>query len=168
MCTLALLLGLLPAGASAQLPVFASGSAGGAFNTDENTPGGTSGGFAYQAQLGVRLRRLAFGGEYASYDTGADATSRLFGGFVRFPSYLGDSPTQIYLVIGLGVYRFSPPSGRSSTAVGGSLGPGVSIGFRNVPLAFLAEVRFHSTFDKLPRINNQQYLAVLGGVELRF
>jgi hypothetical protein len=163
-----LLVGLLPAGLAAQLPVFVSGTAGGAFNTDENTPGGTSGGFAYQTQLGLRLAHVAFGGEYASYSTGADVTSRVFGGFVRFPSYLGDSPTQIYLALGLGVYRFSPSAGKGSTTAGGSLGPGVSIGLRNVPVAFVAEVRFHSTFDKLPRINNQQYIAVLGGAELRF
>lgn len=164
---LALLL-LAPMGLAAQLPIFVTGTAGGAFNTDENTPEGTGGGFAWLAQAGLRLAHVSLGGEYATYRTGRGAKTKVFGGFARFPTNLGESTIQLYLTVGLGVYQFSPSNAKSSSTAGGSIGPGVSLGLPSTPLAFMAEVRFHSTFDKLPRINSQQYLGVLGGVELRF
>lgn len=163
-----LLLALAPAGLAAQLPVFVAGAAGGAFNTDENTPEGTSSGFAWQTQAGLRLAHIAFGAEFASYNTGSNAKSKIYGGFVRFPTYLGQSRNQLYLTVGLGAYRFSPSGAASSTTAGGSIGPGVSLAFGNLPVGFMAEARFHSTFDKLPRINSQQYLGVIGGLEFRF
>jgi hypothetical protein len=162
------LLVLAPAGAVAQLPVFVSGAAGGAFTTDENTPEGTSSGFAWQGQAGLRLAHIAFGGEVASYNTGSHSKSKIYGGFVRFPTYLGASRSQIYLTIGLGAYQFDPDGASSSTTVGGSIGPGVSLALGSLPFAVMAEARFHSTFDKLPRINSQQYLGVIGGLEFRF
>ncbi|HWA59042.1 MAG TPA: hypothetical protein VG692_17440 [Gemmatimonadales bacterium] len=162
------LLAGLPASALAQLPGFVAGFGGGTFNTETNAPEGTSGGFAYQAQAGVRLAHVHFGAEFGSYTTARNAKSQIFGAFARFPSYIGQSEAQIFLGIGLGVYRFDPISGKHSTTAGGSIGPGVSIGLKGVPLAVLAEVRFHSTFDKLPRINGQEFIAALGGLELRF
>lgn len=158
----------LPVTVRAQVPIFLAGQAGGAFTTDENTPNGTGSGFAWLGQAGLRFARVSFGGEYASYKTGGGAKSKVYGGFARFPSYLGESATQLYLVLGLGAYQFSPTVGQGSTTAGGSLGPGVRFGFRGSPLAVLAEVRFHSTFEKLPRINNQQFIAATGGIEVRF
>jgi len=97
---------------------------------------------------------------------GGDFKSNVYGGFVRFPSLIGEGPVQVYLVAGLGNYRFDPSSGRGSSTVGGSLGPGVNIRLRGSPVAVGFEARFHSTFDRLARINNQQFLSVVGGLEL--
>lgn len=158
----------VPNSVRAQVPIFLAGQAGGAFTTDENSPNGTGSGFAWQGQAGVSFSQVSVGGEYAAYKTGGGAKSRVYGGFARFPSYIGHSNTQLYLAIGLGAYQFTPTAGKDRTTAGGSLGPGVRVGFRGSPLAILAEVRFHSTFDKLPRINNQQFLAATGGLEFRF
>ena len=165
---LGLLLFVVPSGLQGQVPLFVTGFAGAAFNTDENTPSEGGGGFSYQTEVGLRFRHVSFGGEFGQHSTGGDFKTRVFGGFARFPSYLGDGPVQIYLALGLGAYRFSPSGGKSSTTVGGSLGPGVSFGLRGSPVAFNLEARFHSTFDRLPTINHQQFVSALGGVELRF
>jgi hypothetical protein len=164
---LLLALSLTPGGLVAQLPLMAAGFAGAAVNTDENSPGGGSGGFSFQTELGVRLPRVTFGAELSQHQTGGDLKSRVYGGFVRLPSFLGEGPVTIYLVAGLGNYRFDPSAGKGSSTVGGSLGPGVSFRLGEVPLAVNLEARFHSTFEKLPRINNQQFVSVLGGLELR-
>jgi hypothetical protein len=158
---------VLPAKLAGQVPLMVAGFAGGAFNTDQNTPGEGSGGFSFQAEAGVRLRHLSVGGEYAQHKTGGDFKTRVYGGFLRVPSYLGESPIQIYLVLGLGAYQFSPAGSKSSTTVGGSLGPGVSFPLGRTPFAFDVEARFHSTFDQLPRINSQQFFSATGGLELR-
>ncbi|MFN8652818.1 MAG: hypothetical protein U0133_13015 [Gemmatimonadales bacterium] len=156
-----------PVAATAQVPVFVAGQAGGAFTTDENTPNGTGSGFAWLGAAGVAFEHLSVGGEYAAYKTGGGGKSEVVGGFARLPTYIGNSPSQLYLVIGLGAYRFRPPTGKASTTAGGSLGPGIRVAFRGSPVAILAEVRFHSTFDKLPRINSQQFIGLTGGLELR-
>jgi hypothetical protein len=158
----------LPAGLSAQLPLVVAGFAGVAFPTDQNTPGESSGGFSFQGDIGVRLRHLSVGAEYGQHKTGNNSKSEVFGGFLRLPSYVGEGPVQIYLVMGLGAYRFDPSGGKSRTTAGGSLGPGVSFGVRDTPVAFDIEVRFHSTFDQLPRINSQQFISAIAGLELRF
>jgi hypothetical protein len=108
------------------------------------------------------------GGEFAQHQIGGDFKSRIYGGFLRLPSYLGESAIQIYLVVGLGAYQFVPAAGKSSTTGGGSLGPGVSFPLGRSPFAFDVEARFHSTFDQLPRINSQQFFSATGGLELRF
>ena len=162
------LLSLTPGGLNAQVPLIVAGYAGAAFNTDENTPNEGGGGFSYQTQIGLRLRQVSFGGEFGQHSTGGDFKTRVFGGFTRFPSFLGDGPVQIYLTLGLGAYQFSPSRARSSTTLGGSLGPGVNFGLRRTPVAFNLEARFHSTFDRLPTINNQQFISAIGGIELRF
>lgn len=159
---------LLPARLSAQLPIMIGGFAGVAFPTDENTPGEASGGFSFQAEAGVRFRHASFGAEFGQHKIGDNAKTRVYGGFGRLPSFIGEGPVQIYLVIGLGAYQFVPTGGKTSTTAGGSLGPGVSFPFRGTPLAVDIEVRFHSTFDQLPRINNQQFISAIGGIELRF
>lgn len=159
---------VVPATATAQVPLFLAGQAGGAFVTDENTPNGTGSGFAWQGQAGVSLSRVGFGGEFGNYKTGGGARSRVYGGFARALSPIGNGATQLYLVVGLGAYQFTPTVGKGRTTIGGSLGPGVRFGFRGSPLAILAEVRFHSTFESTPRINNQQFIAATGGLEFRF
>ncbi len=159
---------LLPSAATAQVPLVVAGFAGVAFPTDASTPGETSGGFSFQTEVGLRLHRATFGAEFGQHKIGGDAKTRVFGGFARLPSIFGDGPVQLYLVASLGAYQFDPSAGKSSTTAGGSLGPGVTIRIRNAPVAFDVEARFHSTFDKLPRINNQQFISVLGGLELGF
>lgn len=165
---LILVLSIIPAGLAAQLPLMAAGFAGVSFNTDENSPGGGGGGFSFQTEIGIRLRRVTFGAEFSQHKTGGDLKSEVYGGFVRLPSFLGEGPVRIYLVAGLGNYRFTPSAGKGSSTLGGSLGPGVSFGLRGVPLALDLEARFHSTFENLPRINNQQFVSVLAGLDLGF
>jgi hypothetical protein len=155
-----------PTLARAQVPLFVAGFAGGAFNTNDNSPVGNSGGFAYQIDIGVRLARVAFGAEFAQHNTGHDLKSTVYGGFVRLPSFIGQGRVRVYLIAGLGNYRFNPAGGQGSSTVGGSLGPGVSFGLRGTPLAVNLEARFHATFEKLPRLNNQQFVSVLAGLEL--
>jgi hypothetical protein len=150
----------------AQVPLFVSGLAGGAFTTDDDAPSGAGGGFAFQVDVGLRLRRVAVGGELGQHSTARNLKAKLFGGFVRLPS-LASGPVRLYFVAGLGAYRLSPSGGGTSTTVGGSLGPGVAIALQNTRLGILLEVRFHATFDHLPRLNRQQFIAALGGLELR-
>jgi hypothetical protein len=157
--------GLPPAG-RAQLPLFVAGFAGGAFDTDDNGAGGGSGGFAYQTDVGVRLPRVSFGAEFGQHNTGGDLKSKVYGGFVRLAALVVEGPVQVYLVAGIANYRFSPSGGRSSSTVGGSVGPGVTFRLRGTPAAVGLEARYHSTFDQLPRINNQQFVSVLGGLQL--
>jgi hypothetical protein len=155
-----------PAAIRAQGPLFVAAFAGGAFNTNDNSPAGNSGGFAYQTDIGLRLARVGFGAEVAQHNTGRDLKSKVYGGFVRLPSLIGQGPVRVYLIAGLGYYRFNPAGGKGSSTVGGSLGPGVSFGLRGIPLAVNLEARFHATFEKLPRLNNQQFVSVLAGLEL--
>lgn len=150
----------------AQLPLFATGLAGGAFFTDDNLPGGGGGGFAFQTDLGLRYPRVAFGGEFGEYRTGGDFKTRVFGGFIRLPS-AGNGPVHLYFAAGLGAYQALPSTGGSRTTAGGSLGPGADITLVPHRLGLLIEARFHSTFDRLSGINRQQFLALLGGIELR-
>lgn len=157
-----------PTRALAQLPLLAAGFAGGAFNTDDNGPDEGSGGFAFQADLGLRLSRVSFGAELAHHKTSGALKTKVYGGFLRLPSLVGDGPVQVYFVAGLGNYRFAPSGGGESSTLGGSLGPGVSIRLQHTPIALDLEARFHSTFEQLPRINSQQFLSLLGGLELRF
>jgi hypothetical protein len=160
-------LAVRPAPASAQVPIAVSGFAGGAFPTDDSSPGDRGGGFAFQTRVGLHYSRVAFGGEFGQYTTTSALKARVYGGFVRFSS-LSSGVAQLYLVVGLGAYRFSPSTGSSSTVLGGSLGPGVSLALGDSPARILMEARFHSTFDQLRSLNRQQYVAVLGGLELRF
>jgi hypothetical protein len=157
-----------PAPLGAQLPVIVNGFAGAAFNTEANTPSEGGGGFSWQGEIGLRYRHFSVGGELSQHSTGGTAKTRVVGAYARFPSYLGDGPVQIYLALGLGAYQFLPSRGDSRTTLGGSLGPGVSFGFRGTPLALNLEARFHSTFDRLPTINTQQFISALAGLELRF
>lgn len=159
---------VVPGRLAAQLPLMVAGFAGVAFPTDENTPSETKGGFSFQTEVGLRLRHVSLGAEYGQHQTGSNSKTKVFGGFLRLPSYLGEGPVQIYLVMGLGAYRFDPSGGKSSTTAGGSLGPGVSFALRGTPIAVDIEARFHSTFDQLPRINNQQFISAIAGLELRF
>lgn len=158
----------LPARLAAQLPVVVAGFVGVAFPTDENTPNEGNGGFSFQTDVGLRLHHFSIGGEFGQHKTGSNSKTKVYGGFLRLPSYIGEGSVQIYLVMGLGAYQFAPSGGKSSTTLGGSLGPGVSFALRGTPIAVDVEVRFHSTFDQLPRINNQQFISAIGGLELRF
>jgi hypothetical protein len=155
-----------PTRAEAQLPVFLAGYAGAAFTTNDNSPGENGGGFSFQTEVGIRLARVSFGAEFGQHTTGGDFKSKVYGGFVRLPSLIGEGPVQVYLVAGLGNYRFDPSGGKGSSTVGGSLGPGVSLRLRGSPVALGFEARFHSTFERLPSINNQQFISVVGGLEL--
>jgi hypothetical protein len=155
----------LPARARAQVPLFAAAMAGGAFNTDDNSPAGSGAGLAFQADLGLRLARVQFGAEFAQHTIGNDLKTRIYGGFVRVPS-MGNGPVRAYLVAGLASYRFSPSGGRSSSTIGGSLGPGVSFQLGDPRVAVLLEARFHSSFSNLPRINTQQFVSIAGGLRL--
>jgi hypothetical protein len=156
----------LPGAARGQVPVVATGFAGGSLNIDDNGPV-SGGGFAYQFDLGLHYPRISFGAEFAQHSVGGALKARVYGGFIRVPS-VGTGAVRAYLVAGIGSYRFNPPAGGGvkTSSVGGSVGPGALFRLGS-GVAFALEARFHSTFSNLPGLTNQQFISATAGLDLR-
>lgn len=151
---------------AAQLQGFVNGAGGVALAINDDLAGGSGASWAVQGEAGVNLSRVVLGGEVAQFKTANDRKVKVFGAFFRVSSF-GNGMVRPYLVTGLGAYRTSA-AGDSRTSVGGSVGPGALFRVRGTPLSFLLEARFHTTFDRQPGLNTQQFLAILGGAELHF
>ena len=162
-----LLVLLVPGSGWSQVPVFASGFAGGSLNLNDTGPV-TGGGFAFQLDLGLHYPRASFGAEFARHSVGGGMKAEVLGGFLRVPSF-GSGAVLAYAVLGLGNYRFNPPgTGLKTNRLGGSLGPGALFRLGRSGLAFALEARFHSTFSNLPGLTNQQFITAIAGLDLRF
>ena len=164
--TLALLLGLLPAGVCAQVPLFVTGSAGAAIDIDQTDPV-TGGGFAFLAGIGLRYPRFSFGAEFAQHSLGHDRKAKQYGVFGRLPAVTAGA-VRPYLVIGVADYRYSPTSGRRTHALGGSLGPGVAFRVLSQRVGIVIETRFHSSFDQIGTISSQDFVGITVGLDLGF
>ncbi len=165
------LAGLLATGvgitpAAAQVRGFVNAAGGAAIAINDDLSQGTGAGWAVQSEIGLNLSRVMLGGEVAQFKTARDRKVKVFGAFFRVASF-GSSRIRPYLVTGLGAYRYSA-GGDSRTSVGGSVGPGAPFHLRDTPFSFLLEARFHTTFDRQPGLNTQQFLAIMAGGELRF
>ncbi|MBK7714781.1 MAG: hypothetical protein IPI38_05095 [Gemmatimonadetes bacterium] len=160
---LALLLAV-PAGASAQVPLVASGMAGVSFDLDDRDPV-SGGGFSFLTQVGVALSRIEFGAEVGQHQLGSDRKASQYGAFLRFtaPALRRAVP---YLVAGLAQYRYSPAGSGTSHALGGSLGPGVRLRLDEAHLSLLLEARFHTSFERMRVISSQDFIAVSAGLRL--
>ncbi len=152
--------------AQAQERGFVSGTGGAAISINDDLPEGSGAGWAVQGQAGLALARVMLGGEVSQFKTASDRKVKVFGAFLRVSS-LGTGAVRPYLVTGLGAYRYSVADA-SRTSVGASAGPGALFQVRGTPLSILLEARFHTTFDRQPGRNTQQFLAVLAGAEVRF
>lgn len=153
--------------AQGQLRGFVNGAGGTSISTSDDLPEGNGAGFAAQGEVGVWLSRIGIGAEVGQHQTGSDRKVKIFGAFLRLPSFTTGT-VRPYLVTGIGGYRFSVADAGSRTSVGASVGPGALFRLRGSPLSFLLEARFHATFDRQPGLNSQQFFAVLGGAELRW
>jgi hypothetical protein len=160
-----LLLALLPAPARGQANVVAEGLVGVGVSLSEVGPG-AGGGFSGLGAVGVSLRRVTLGGEVGEYVLGYDRKVRVFGGFVRFVAP-GSGPVQPYLSLGGGAYRYTPAPGGGSTVLGGSVGVGARFRIGAPRVGLLLEARLHSDLDGVARVSTQEFLAIMGGVQLR-
>jgi hypothetical protein len=70
-----------------------------------------------------------------------------------------------YLLLGLGVYRYSPATGSRSHAVGGSVGPGLAFTIARSRARVLFESRFHSALDRIGTIAGEEFVTVAAGLE---
>lgn len=152
--------------AAAQVCGFVNAAGGAAIAINDDLAQGTGASWAIQSELGVNLSRVMLGGEVAQFKTASDRKVKVFGAFFRVSSF-GSGSVRPYLVTGLGAYRYSA-GGDSRTSVGGSVGPGALFHVRETPFSFLLEARFHTTFDRQPGLNTQQFLAIMAGGELHF
>lgn len=159
-----LLLVAVPAVAAGQSRLFVAGLAGAGFSLNDIGPG-TGGGFGAQGALGVGLRGLSLGGEVAEHRLGYDRKVRILGGFVRL-SALGTGPVQPYLALGVGAYRYTPGAGGGSTSLGGSIGPGALFRLGVPRVSLLLEARLHTDLDGVAQVSTQEFLGVLGGVQV--
>ncbi|HWA15666.1 MAG TPA: hypothetical protein VG817_04480 [Gemmatimonadales bacterium] len=158
--------GLAASPAEAQLEGFVNGAGGIAVGINDDLAHGSGASWAVQGQAGLNLSRFVVGGELAQFQPTTDRKVKVFGAFFRIAAF-ADRPVRPYLVTGLGAYRYSA-AGDSRTSIGGSVGPGALFQLRGSPLSFLLEARFHTTFDRQPGLNTQQFLAILAGAELHF
>ncbi|MEO8139150.1 MAG: hypothetical protein ABI742_05865 [Gemmatimonadota bacterium] len=152
--------------ATAQLPIFAAGFAGAGFDVGTTSPN-SGGGFSYQAEIGLRFRRLTIGGEFGQHDIGGDRKARLIGAFVR----LGATTTgqvRPYLVLGFGDYRYSPSAAGKTRALGGNAGLGVLFPIGGNRAGVLLEARYHSAFDGVGSISSREFASVVAGLQLGF
>ena len=163
---LALLVGLLPGGAGAQMPVFVSGSAGAAVDIDETDPV-TGSGFAFLAGIGLRFPRFAIGAEFGQHSLGHDRKAKQYGVFGRLPA-VTTGRVRPYLVIGVADYRYSPTTGRRTHALGGSLGPGIALSVLAPRVGIIIETRFHSGFDQTGTLSSQDFVGITMGLDLGF
>lgn len=160
----AILLLALPGMLNGQLRFMAAGTAGAGFSLNDIGPG-TGGGFGYQGALGVLLRGVTIGGEVGAHSLGYDRKARIFGGFVRLSGF-ASGPIQPYFVLGVGAYRYTPASGGSATAIGGSVGPGARFQLGSPRLSLLLEARLHTDLEGTRQVSTQEFLAVLGGFQV--
>lgn len=159
-------LGVLATPVQAQLRGFVNAAAGIAVSTSDDLPEGNGAGFGMQGEAGVWLPRVAIGGEVAQHNTTSDRKVKIFGAFLRIPSFTS-GVVRPYLVTGIGAYRYSVDGFGSRTSVGASVGPGALFRLRGSPLSVLLEARFHTTFNRQAGLNTQQFFAIMGGAELR-
>ncbi len=159
-----LLLLAVPAMAAAQSRLFVAGLVGAGFSLNDIGPG-TGGGFGGQGALGVVLRGVALGGEVAEHSLGYDRKVRILGGFVRFSTF-GTGPVQPYLALGVGAHRYAPASGGGTTSLGGSIGPGALFRLRVPRVSLLLEARLHTDLNGVAQVSTQEFLSVLGGVQV--
>lgn len=158
------LCGAITSPLAAQARPFLAGAAGvGLDLNDQDGQGGAD--FGASAILGVRLATVSFGGEWAEISYGGDRKARVLGGFLRAHAFAGPQVAP-YLVLGLGGYRFTPSGGGTSTAVGGSFGPGAlfRLGERG-RVRLLLEARFHTTFEKYANLTRQEFLSAMAGLQ---
>jgi hypothetical protein len=157
-------LALGPRALHAQVPVFVTGSAGGAVDIDQTDPV-TGGGFAFLSGVGLRFARVMFGAEFGQHSLGHDRKAKQYGGFLRLPA-VTRGRVRPYLVAGVADYRYSPATGRRSQALGGSIGPGIAFSLLS-PHAFVnLETRFHTAFDQIGAISSQDFVAITLGLDL--
>jgi hypothetical protein len=149
-----------------QVPLFVAGMAGAAFDAGQASPS-SGGGFAYLAQLGVRLGHLLPGAEFARYQMGGGRSARFLGVFARLPATT-TGPARPYFVVGLGDYRYSPHSSGKARAFGGNAGLGVSFPVAGNRAGLMLEARFHSAFDGVGSISAREFASVEAGVHLGF
>ncbi len=159
-----LILLAVPARASGQSRLFVAGLAGAGFSLNDVGPG-SGGGFGGQGAIGVGLRGVALGGEVAEHSLGYDRKVRILGGFVRFSAF-GAGPVQPYLALGVGAYRYAPVSGGGTTSLGGSIGPGAVFHLGVPRISLLLEARLHTDLDGVAQVSTQEFLSVLGGVQV--
>jgi hypothetical protein len=152
--------------AQAQVRGFVNGAGGAAISINDDLPEGSGASWAVQGQAGLTLSRVMLGGEAGQFKTASNRKVKVFGAFLRVSSF-GSGMVRPYLVTGLGAYRYAVAD-ESRTSVGASVGPGALFRVRGTPLSFLLEARFHTTFDRQPGLNTQQFLAILAGAEVRF
>lgn len=154
----------LPGTLHGQVRFMAAGMAGAGFSLNDIGPG-TGGGFGYQGAVGVVLRRFTIGGEVGEHSLGFDRKARIIGGFLRFSGF-GSGRIQPYFVLGVGGYRYAPASGASSTAIGGSLGPGARFQLGSPRVSLLLEARLHTDLEGARQVSIQEFLTVMGGFQI--
>ncbi len=155
---------LVAAPAAAQLPVFAAGQAGASFDVGSDRPNAGAG-FAWQGAVGVRLPRVAFGGEYGRYTLGGGRRARVVGGFLRLVA-ITSGKVRPYFVVGFADYRYSPTAAGKAHALGASVGPGLVIPLGGRHAGVLFEVRYHSGFEQISNISHPEFVSVGAGLEL--
>lgn len=155
---------LVPATAAAQSRLFVAGLVGAGFSLSDVGPG-TGGGFSGQGAVGVGIRGVTLGGEVADHSLGYDRKVRIIGGFARFSAF-GAGPVQPYLALGVGAYRYALVSGGGTTSLGGSIGPGALFRLGVPRVRLLLEARLHTDLDGVAQVSTQEFLSVLGGVQI--
>lgn len=160
------LLPLLARPGQAQIPIFIAGTAGAAFGAGATTPT-SGGGFSYQAELGLRLRGVVPGAEFAEHRTGGGRTARFLGVFVRLPGTT-TGPARPFLVVGFGDYRYALNASGKARALGGNAGLGVLFPVGGDRAGLMLEARYHSAFDGVGSISAREFASVAAGVQVGF
>jgi hypothetical protein len=150
----------------AQLPVFAAGFAGAAFDVGRTSPA-SDGGFSYQAELGFRVRRIMLGAELAQHRIGGGRQARFIGGFLRVPA-ASSGRVRPYFVAGFGDYRYSPSAAGKTRSLGGNAGLGVLFQLGSERASLVIEARYHSAFDGVGSISAREFASVEAGLQLGF
>jgi hypothetical protein len=152
--------------ATAQLPVFAAGFAGAAFDVGATSPV-SDGGFSYQAELGLHFRRVMLGGEFAQHRIGGGRKARFIGAFVRIPA-IASGHVRPFFVAGFGDYRYSPSAAGKTRALGGNAGIGILFPLGGERAGLVIEARYHSAFDGVGSISSREFASVGAGLQLGF
>jgi hypothetical protein len=155
---------ILPWRATAQIPLFVTGSVGASYDVDDRDPR-AGGGFAYLTGVGLWFPRVAFGAEFGQHALGGDRKTKQYGAFVRFPATSGGR-VRPFFVAGLADYRYTPASGGKSHALGANVGPGVTVALASERASLLLEARFHASFDRIAAISSQEFLSIMLGLQL--
>jgi hypothetical protein len=148
----------------AQVPLFVTGSGGASFDVDDRDPQ-TGGGLGFLAGIGVRLPRIAFGAEFGQHSLGQDRKAKQYGAFLRAPALSGGR-VRPYLVAGVADYRYSPAVGNRTSALGGSIGPGLMFSLLSNQASVVLEARYHASFDRIGTISSQEFVSITLGLDL--